>query len=455
MKKYLVIFLSIILISSVVMSINGCAEPSAPAEPPQETPQPSAPTEIRIGDTVSFTGIYAGFGVNAFGVKAAVEDINKQGGIYVEEYGKKLPVRWITADVQSDPLKVAPLTEDLILREKVHFLGPHLEAPPMRLGTAQMAEKYKIPAVYGVGPIENWMAMQAASDVPWTYSWTYGFALVMLPEPPDFRANDPGYSMMATFFGAMAEYSVMTNKKIAVFAADDADGKGWYQAFTGASAEQGYECYGADKEFGIFPSGTTDFTPIITEWIDAGCEILWGNCPGPDYGILWKQCHTQGFKPKLVFATRAAGLYYDVKAWGGDLPNGVLVELFWNQQVPGVGIGDTTPQSLFDRFFEETGQPLNQGIGYDYMGAQILFDAIERAGTLDPDAVVKAISETDLETINGRAVFEIATRFHRWPVSVGQWQKTDNPWVWEEPVVFSNNDFLQAMGELIFPMPYD
>ena len=88
------------------------------------------PDEIRIGDTVSFTGPYAIFGgVSSFGTKAAIEDINQQGGIFVKKYGKKLPVKWITRDCQSDPLKVAPFTEDLILREKVHLLGGHFEVP--------------------------------------------------------------------------------------------------------------------------------------------------------------------------------------------------------------------------------------------------------------------------------------------------------------------------------------
>jgi len=49
------------------------------------------PDEIRIGDTVSFTGPYAIFGgLSSFGTKAAIEDINKQGGVYVKNIGKKL-----------------------------------------------------------------------------------------------------------------------------------------------------------------------------------------------------------------------------------------------------------------------------------------------------------------------------------------------------------------------------
>lgn len=412
------------------------------------------PKEIRIGDAVSYTGMYATFGINKFGVEAAVEDINKQGGIYVKEYGKKLPVKWITRDSESDVLKVAPLTEDLILREKIHFIGLGLEVPTMRQGTAVMADKYKIPGVYGVGPFESWEAMKESAKATWKYSFTYGFAIATPPVSGDWRAGNKGYLMFPTMMGVLGTYADQTNKRIAAFALDDADGRAWYKAFTEEATKAGFDCYRAKDQFGIFPADTTDFSPIIKEWIKAGCEIMWGNCPGPHYGILWKQCHTLGFRPKMVCATRAGGYYNDVKAWGGDLPNGVGMEVFWTPQVKGVGIGGTTPQSLFQRFHKKTGQPLAQGIGYEYAAAQILFDAIERAGTLKPDAVLKALSKTDMMTINGRATFEKGTQFWRWPVAWGQWQKTDKPWVWEAPTCFSYNDFLVPTAKYIFPRPY-
>jgi branched-chain amino acid transport system substrate-binding protein len=446
-KGFILITFFIVLAVALVFGIGSKSALSEPAR--------KAPKEIRIGDIVSYTGPYATFGINSFGVKAAIEDINKQGGIYMKEYGRKLPVRWITLDVASDPLKVAPLTEDLILREKVHFLGPHLEVPTMRQGTAVMAEKYKIPAVFGVGPFESWMAMKESAKAQWKYSWALGFAIVVPPEPGDWRYGNPGYLMLPTWFGALGAYAGKTNKKVAAFALDDADGRAWYMIFTGSATKEGYDCYGAEKQFGIYPGGTNDFSPVIKEWMKYGCEILWGNCPGPDYGILWKQCHVLGFKPKLVFATRAGGYYHDVESWGGDLPHAIGMEIFWTPQVKGVGIGDTTPESLFQRFHKETGQPLAQGIGYEYAGAQMLFDAIERAGTVDPDTVLKALGETDLMTMNGRAVFEKGTQFWRWPVAFGQWRKTDKPWVWEAPTVFSFNDFLVPTEKLIFPMPYD
>ena len=54
------------------------------------------PKEIVFGATLSLTGPGAGFGEGgAFGLKAAVEDINKQGGISVKEYNAKLPVKLV------------------------------------------------------------------------------------------------------------------------------------------------------------------------------------------------------------------------------------------------------------------------------------------------------------------------------------------------------------------------
>ena len=416
----------------------------------------SQPKEILIGATGGFTGPYAAFGQGIFGLQAAIEDINKQGGVYVKEYNKKIPVRLIMRDTQSDMLKVAPLAEELILRQKVNFLAEHLEPPTMRQGSAVMAEKYKIPYITGVGPIESWMGIKGAVTPTWKYTWAYGFAIGTPPPEGDFRHGKKGYLMVPTWFGALGSYAEQTNKKVAAFGLDDADGRGWYMAFTGIAKDAGYDCYGIDKQFGIFPPGTTDFSSVIREWKKYGCEILWGNCPGPDYGILWRQARTLGFKPKIVFATRASLFFRDIEAWGGDLPHGVGMELFWDASIKdGVGIGGTTPKSLAQRWFDKTGEPLNQGIGWSYMSAQVLFNAIERAGTLDGAKVNEALGETDMGSMYGRIVFDKKTQFHRFNVQFGQWQKTDKPWKWEAPVVFSFNDSIPATGDLIFPMPYD
>jgi branched-chain amino acid transport system substrate-binding protein len=414
------------------------------------------PKEILIGDVGNYTGPYAVWGQEVtFGAKAAFEDINKQGGVFVKEYGKKIPVKWITRDAQSDMLKVAPLTEDLILREKVHFLGPHMEVPHMRRGLAVMAERYKVPAVVGCGVFETFQEMRKAAPSPWKYTWTFSFHIGAPYPKGDYRENNPAYLLGPTIFNALGEYSEKTNKKVGLFASDDPDGRVWYQGFAEVAKQLGYDCYGTDKQFGIFPMGTTDFSSMIREWKNYGVEIFWGNCPAPDFGTIWRQCHVQGFKPKIVIATRAAMHYFDIKSWGGDLPNGILTEIFWNPGIKnGVGIGDTTPQSLVERWHEATGKPLNWGIAWDYLGAQILLSAIERAGTLDREAVNKAIGETDMKTIFGRVKFDRETQNHGFAVYIGQWLKTEKPWKWECPVVFSEDPNMPVASKILLPMPY-
>jgi ABC-type branched-subunit amino acid transport system substrate-binding protein len=119
------------------------------------------------------------------------------------------------------------------------------------------------------------------------------------------------------------------------------------------------------------------------------------------------------------------------------------------------GIGDTTPQSLAQRWYDAKNEPLAQGIGWNYAVAQTLFDAIERAGTLEAEAVLKALGETDLVTIWGRVVFEKDTQFQRVPCQVGQWVKTDKSWVWEMPIAFSYNKFMPSTAEVVFPKPWN
>ena len=454
--KLVTLVLAIVVIASLV--VVGCTKPApapAPAPSPAPTPAPAGPEEILVGSSAAMTGMFAGFGVGTiFGAQAATDDINKQGGVYVEEYGRKLPVRLIVADNESDLIKAGTLVENLILHDKVNLLLA--QTLPMPTGGAPLADKYKIPNIIGGGPLEPTLAMRGESESHWPYTWHCGFAIAMPAPPGDFRHDKPGYTLIDTWKGVMDKFSDQTNKKVGVFASDDPDGVGWYALFPSILEGWGYDVVGEERKLGLFPIGTTDFTPLIEEWKDYGVEILWGNCPGPVFGTLWRQAHTQGFEPKLASIARAACFYHDVTAWGGDLPEGICTEVWWRPSYKDCpGIGGTTPETLFERWLEETGEPLNQALGYGYTPMQILFDAIERAGTLDGDKVNKAIGETDIPAINSRALFNKETQFCRLPLTVGQWQKTDKPWIWECPVVFSDHDFAPATAMIIFPIPYE
>ncbi len=443
------------LITTLVLSACGPAATTAPVvTTAPSTSVPAGPDFILIGTTAPLTGMFAGFGESAvWGAQAAVDDINAQGGIFVKEFNRKIPVKLVKVDTESDPAKVGPLAESLILNDKVNMIFSPDMPPPMHIPTAEMAEKHGIPQIIGGGPIEPWLAARDATETKWTYTWHMGFGIATPPSEGDPRFGLPGYTIKDSWFAVLDAYGNQTNKIAGVFATDEPDGIGWYGLFPGLLQEWGATVVGMDHKLGFFPLDTTDFTSMCNEWKDAGVEILWGNVPGPAFGPLWRQCKQLGFNPKIVMVGRAPLFYIDVNTWGDDLPEGVGTEIWWDPEYTGPGIGTTTPKSLADRWTKDTGQPLSRGIGHGYAPMQVFFDAIERAGTLDGKALNQAISESNLQTVNYLAKFDPTLHVSWIPLFVGQWQKTDKPWVWECPITFSKHDFLKATAQYIFPVP--
>ncbi|MEM3356628.1 MAG: ABC transporter substrate-binding protein, partial [Candidatus Bathyarchaeia archaeon] len=216
--------------------------------------------------------------------------------------------------------------------------------------------------------------------------------------------------------------------------------------------ERGYEPYRVDENFGLYPPGTTDFSSIILAWKEAECQILWANLPAPDFGVFWRQAHQLGWVPKMALAARAAMIYEDVVTWGGDLPLGIVDENFWSSAYPYPGIGNRTAQSLADEWYEEKGTPIGDR-ARGYGAAQLLFAAIEEAGTLDREAINDAFLKVDITTIYGHHKFIPETHDSPCAVTIVQWFKTENPWVWERRVVYSNVPEITATNDPIFPLP--
>jgi len=415
---------------------------------------PKAPKEIRVGTVACITGMYAGMADGGvFGLQAAIEDLNQQGGAFVKEFGRKIPIKLTVVNSESDPQKAGTLAESLILQDNVQFLICHNEPPPMHASVATMAARHKIPHLANVAVMEPWLGMREGASPPWDYTWALGFAIAT-PAAPGSIWDKPGYTVADTWKEELNQYGDKTDKKIGIFASDDPDGVGWYMLFSKMLKDWGYDVIGIDKKIGLFPMDTTDFSSIIQVWKNNNVEILWGNCPAPLFGALWRQAHTLGFQPKIVSAGRAALYYTDISAWGGDLPNGIGTETFWSPAVKTyVAIGNTTPKSLYERWLKQKKRPFNVAMGLGYQVVQVLANAIERAGALNADAVLRALGDTDMKTIVDRVKFDQKTHFARIPVFFGQWQKTHKPEVWECPIVFSRHDFLPATAKFLFPIP--
>jgi branched-chain amino acid transport system substrate-binding protein len=80
-------------------------------------------TEIVIGAVNSMSGRLSPDGAEIrWAYEQAVADVNEKGGIFLKQYGKKLPVRLIIGDDESDAAMAAKVTERLIVRDKVDLI---------------------------------------------------------------------------------------------------------------------------------------------------------------------------------------------------------------------------------------------------------------------------------------------------------------------------------------------
>ena len=99
--------------------------------------------EILIGTHLSMSGGLAmSAREQAWAYELATADVNKKGGIFVKELGKKLPIKLIVVDDESDGGKAAAAVEKLIKLQKVDLiLSGH--STPLTIPAMVTSEKYK------------------------------------------------------------------------------------------------------------------------------------------------------------------------------------------------------------------------------------------------------------------------------------------------------------------------
>ncbi|OGO59905.1 MAG: hypothetical protein A2025_00485, partial [Chloroflexi bacterium RBG_19FT_COMBO_47_15] len=129
-KKVLFSVLALTLVALVTLPLLSACKAELPAK-----------DKLVVGMSRPLSGPMAIIGDSAFRpiYETWVPMINAEGGVYLSEYGKKLPIDLIIYDDKSDVGTMTRLTEKLILEDKVDFLWP-------ACGSA---------FVYAQGPIAN------------------------------------------------------------------------------------------------------------------------------------------------------------------------------------------------------------------------------------------------------------------------------------------------------------
>ena len=360
-----------------------------------------APATIKLGCVNASTGpVSIGGSWIKQGYDIAVKHINADGGVYVKEYGKKIPLEIVYQDNESNPRKTAERMEKLYSIDKVNFFlggfAQFLIVPQLAI-----AEKYEVPFI--------------GTTLGSTAEFSRGYKYTFTP----FQAEQ---DQVISFLDVLD--SIPKNQrpqKIAFFEIQEEWGEATGKYLQQFSKERGYQMVTQEK----YAIASNDFSSLIVKAKNDGAEALYTN-PTPPQGIrLIKQMKELNWSPKITLIMRAA----DLEAWTQNLGKDgdyILHQGGWDYHLRLPGVQKFNEDYRADYKLNPT-----PPAGTAYACIQIFADAISRAGTLDPKKVRDAIAATNMTTVMGPMTFAPNGRGQgKYLRLMAQWQKGKDELVW-------------------------
>ena len=351
----------------------------------------TAKDKIRIGQAIALSGPLAG-GVAIAGGRIYVmwvEEVNKNGGIYVKEYGKKLPVELIRYDDKSDIGTMTNLLEKLIVQDKVDFVFPPWGTAWL-FAAAPIANKYGYILIGGPGG---------------------ALKLKELKLPYFFQVLNFSETQAPALAGIFKEVGV---KSAAVIYRGDLHGIEYGDAMVPFFKQKGIDV----KMKKSYPPGIKDLSPLLKEAKSLGVDAL---CAAsyPDGGMLLTgQSLELGINFNALFITVtpfSPNLYRDT--FGKNVVEGVMGGGAWNAKTsPGA-------KEFVDKFVARFGmEPDYWGGLYYWSSLQHFQQAIEKAGTLDQKKIRDIMAKDRFDTALGPFWYDENQYFVNHPGEIGQWQ---------------------------------
>lgn len=333
-------------------------------------------TEILIGTHIPVTGDMTAAGhEQKWSYEQAVADVNKKGGIFLKEFGKKLPVRLVVVDDQSDPSKAGLIVEQLIKRDKVDLILSGQGGAAGVIPGMLTAEKYK---TYYHG----------------TVIWV-----------PAFLQHNFKYATMYFFDlaqGGLMPFEVLNSipeaqrpKNPALFLEDNQDGQMIGDAWEQIGTKFGYKIALRAK----MPAGAADYSTQIFAAKKANVDAVILMATVPEAITLVRQMKQYQLNVKFFQGLKGtwANEFYDALGKDADY---ILCDGFWSMDYPFPGA-----KELGQRYYKDT-KTYALGIGVYYATAQTLLQAIEKAGTLESLKVRQTVLDNEFMTVNGKVSYD-------------------------------------------------
>jgi branched-chain amino acid transport system substrate-binding protein len=357
---------------------------------------------FKIGFVSPQTGPLAPFGeADSF----TVTQMNKLLAAGIDARGKKLPVKIIQKDSQSNPNRAGEVANDLLLKDKVDLMLVS-STPETANPVSDACELNEIPCISTVVPWQPWF-FGRKGDPAKGFNWTYHFF---------WGLED----VIANFLAGWK--SVATNKKVGGLFPNDGDGNAW------GDKKLGFPRPLVDAGFtlidpGRFQNMSNDFSAQIAAFKKEGVEIVTGVVIPPDAKTFLTQAKQQGFNPKVVTLGKALLFPAAIEALGRD---GLSSEVWWSPVHPFTSsLTKQSARELTVSYEATTRKQWTQCIGFSHALFEIAVDACQRAKDLGSAAAIRdAIATTNLKTIVGDVKWGGGGPFKnvsKTPLVLGQW----------------------------------
>lgn len=348
--------------------------------------------KIVIGQAIALSGALVG-GVETAGgpvYEMWVDEVNNAGGIYVAEYGKRLPVELIRYDDTSDIGTMTNLLEKLILEDQVDFIFPPWGTAWL-FAAAPIANKYGYILIGGPG---------GALELK-TLNLPYFFQVLNFSE-----TQAPALTDIFTEVGV---------ETVAMIFRGDLHGVEY-----GGAMIPYFETAGIDVVMveSFPPDVTEDFSPFLKEAQTLGVDAFLAACYPWEGGPLTGQAIAYGINFDAFWISvgpYCPNTYRD--AFGAGVIEGVMGGGAWNAKT------SAGAAEFADKYIAFTGvEPDYWGALYYYSSLQHFQQAIEAAGTLDQAVIRDIMATTTFDTALGPFWYDENRYFANHPGEIGQWQ---------------------------------
>ncbi len=338
-----------------------------------------------------------------------VDPINKSGGLQVGD--KKCKVAFKIYDSRGTMAGSGEAATRAILKDKVDVLFAQ-GTPDTTNAPSDLCERYKIPCITSNTPIEAWLF--GPDGKPKTYKYTFHFFFGV----PDLVKNHVG--MIKALPGGF-------NGRIGYLYPNDPDGVVFARIFDPVFKKQSWK----STDPGRFKQGLPDFSAIINKFKRNRVQVVTGVLAPPDLQNYLQQAAQAGFKPRMYIIDKATGYPEAMKALG-EFGIDILSVNFWSPAFPGKSnYGGYTGQGLVDLYEKQNpGKYYSPPLAYTDASYDVLFDALQRAGSTDRAGLLAALAATDLMTVVGQVKFN-KQQYSVQPLGGAQWRvdKKTGRWV--------------------------